>query len=158
MKVLQLAIVLVLSLAAFVLPAYAVNVCSPDRILSNTNAAYICPTVCAKSGGTNGQFFTGNWSNEKEHPPVKACIHSGKGKASCECAKTSLVEVAKKDPEVVKACDDLPKVQKDFETYRDEFAKYKNDSGLQGIKDKLAEKEQKFNTTKTKCWDGTMRK
>ncbi len=68
--------------AAFTLPAHAVDVCSP-QIQNNSAAAGVCGPVCDKTGGK----FGGNWSNDTNHPPVKACISGNKGQAVCGCTE-----------------------------------------------------------------------
>ncbi|WIG95656.1 hypothetical protein KGD87_35150 [Myxococcus sp. SDU36] len=55
--------------------------CSP-QIASNAVAAAVCGSVCAQYG----MVFAGNWSNNPNHPPVKACIDSGGGQAVCGCS------------------------------------------------------------------------
>ncbi len=55
--------------------------CSPS-IANNAAAASVCTPVCEKAGLT----FGGNWSNDANHPPVKACMAKSEGVSVCGCA------------------------------------------------------------------------
>ncbi|WP_226994359.1 hypothetical protein [Myxococcus hansupus] len=73
-------------MAFFVVPAAHAAIgdrCSP-QISHNGVANAVCGGVCAQYG----MGFTGNWSNDPNHPPVRSCIDSGGGQAVCGCAIT----------------------------------------------------------------------
>ena len=54
--------------------------CSPQ--IDGNAAAGVCGPVCEK----DGLVFAGNWSNDPNFPPVKACVDKGAGQAVCGCA------------------------------------------------------------------------
>ena len=56
------------------------DVCAP-QIANNAAAASVCSPVCDNVG----LRFAGNWSNDRNHPPVKACMSGGKGQSVCGC-------------------------------------------------------------------------
>ena len=62
--------------------AATVDKCSSQKIIVNAMAPSVCNPVCAK----HGLVFKGNWSDDRDHPPVQACRRSGRGQAVCECA------------------------------------------------------------------------
>ena len=57
------------------------DVCAP-QIPNNAGAAAVCTPVCDKAG----LKFGGNWSNDRNHPPVASCIRENKGQSVCGCA------------------------------------------------------------------------
>ena len=57
------------------------DVCAPV-IGNNAGAAGVCGPVCEKAG----LVFGGNWSNDANHPPVKACAAAHTGSSVCGCA------------------------------------------------------------------------
>lgn len=71
------------------------NRCSP-QIANNAAAPYVCNPVCQEYG----MVFAGNWSNVPSHPPVKACIDKGEGKAVCGCKSIAVPGAAYVSPTV----------------------------------------------------------
>lgn len=54
-------------------------------IANNAAAASVCYQVCSREE----LQFAGNWSNDRRHPPVAACISGGKGPSVCGCVSAN---------------------------------------------------------------------